>query len=43
MNRRNKSTKLKKYLFWIIVILICVLMCISFSPNTEMTEIILFP
>jgi len=43
MNRHNKQTKFKKYLFWLIIILICVMMVISFSPTPEMTEIILFP
>lgn len=38
----RKKTNLKKYLIMAIIIALLVLMFISFSPNPEMTEIVLF-
>lgn len=39
--KRKKHNK--KYLIWAIIITLLVLMIISFTPNTEITETVLFP
>ncbi len=38
---KKKNTN-KKYVIWAIVIVLLVLMVISFAPNTEIVETVLF-
>jgi len=39
----KKKKNYKKHIIFAIVIALIVLMIISFSPNIEMTEVVLFP
>ncbi len=39
----RKKTDNKKYIFWLIAIILLVLMVISFAPQPEFTEVVLYP
>jgi len=39
----RKKTNKTKYIIWAIIILLLVLMIISFSPQPEFNEVILYP
>ncbi len=41
LNKRKKNHT--KYIIWAIIILLSVLMIISFAPNPEFTETVLYP
>ena len=38
-----KKTNKKKYIIWAIIIILLVLMIISFNPQPEFTETMLYP
>ena len=40
---KKKKINFRKYFAYVITLALLILMLISFSPNPEMTEIILFP
>ena len=39
----KKKNRSRKVLIWTIVIVLLILMIVSFSPNPEMNEIVLWP
>jgi len=43
MPPRKKHQGRNKFLFWLCITILVILMIIYFEPNTEMTEIILWP
>ncbi len=39
----RKKTSNKKYIIWGIAIILLILMIISFAPNPEFNEVVLYP
>lgn len=43
LKKRNTSKNIRRIIIWGAIIILIALMIISFSPNQNVTEIVLFP